>query len=503
MKRNILKDTILLTVIQMMLDGIGLLLNAFMTKHLGAEAIGVLTLTGSFFRLASMIASGNVFLCASRFISEELGKEYRNPKKVLGYCLKVSLFLSIIVSLLMSLTAPWCSVQFLKSSDLMNPIRLMAVSLPLVTVTACLKGYCNACCKAGICAVSDAVNFLTHTVLTACTVWFISPSTHAGICYMTAFCTIGSELVTLIYLLFCLPSCQTEATGSVSISLKKYIKLAVPVMAGSALTSFLSSANDALVPVTLRQSGNSSAEAFSQFGIFEAIVIPVLFFPSTVFVSLSGILVTEIARENAGCHKDRITCMSEKIIRQTIVFAVFVTEIFILFGEEIGILLDGGETAGKTIALIAPVVPFIYLEIVLESIIKGIGAQAFSSLNYLAEYIVRISCVLIFIPILGFYGIVLSYYASNIFGNLSRLRKVIKETGMEFSVVRLIGIPIFSAVLSGEFIKMLFHILHTAPEQNLLSMLLFTALCCPVYLLIQKELFQLNLNILPEKNRLR
>ena len=134
MKRNILKDTILLTVIQMMLDGIGLLLNAFMTKHLGAEAIGVLTLTGSFFRLASMIASGNVFLCASRFISEELGKEYRNPKKVLGYCLKVSLFLSIIVSLLMSLTAPWCSVQFLKSSDLMNPIRLMAVSLPLVTV---------------------------------------------------------------------------------------------------------------------------------------------------------------------------------------------------------------------------------------------------------------------------------------------------------------------------------------------------------------------------------
>ena len=79
----------------------------------------------------------------------------------------------------------------------------------------------------------------------------------------------------------------------------------------------------------------------------------------------------------------------------------------------------------------------------------------------MAEYIVRISCVLIFIPIMGFYGIVLSYYASNIFGNISRLLHVIKKTGMEFSLVKLFGIPIFSAVLSAELMKMLFHTIRT------------------------------------------
>ena len=157
--------------------------------------------------------------------------------------------------------------------------------------------------------------------------------------------------------------------------------LAIPVMAGSALTSFLSSANDALVPVTLKQSGNSSAEALSQFGIFEAIVIPVLFFPSTVLVSLSGILITETARENSACNKSRITCMAEKAVQKTIIFAVFVTEILILLGDEIGELLGGGITAGRTIALIAPVVPFIYLEIVLESIIKGTGAQTWRNIS--------------------------------------------------------------------------------------------------------------------------
>ena len=491
MRRNILKDTILLTAIQMLLDGLGLLLNAFMTRQLGSESMGILTLTGSFFRLAAMTAGGNVFLCASRFISEELGKPERNPQKILSYCMTVSLILSFVISGLIILFAPWCSTHFFDTDGLTAPIRLMAISLPFITMTACLKGYCNACCKTGICAASDAIDFLVHTALTAGAVWLITPVTPAGLCYMTALCTIGSTAVSLLFLIIAMPSCKTEQTGNVSIPLREYIRLAIPVMAGSALTSFLSSANDALVPFTLRQSGDSSAEAFSQFGMFEAIVIPVLFFPSTILVSLSGILVTEIARESASCNKSRITHIAEKVIRQTIVFAVFITMILLLFGDSIGELLGGGTVAGRTIVLIAPVVPFIYLEIILESIIKGIGAQAFSSLNYLAEYIVRISCVLIFIPILGFYGIVLSYYTSNLFGNISRLITVIKRTGMEFSLVRMLGIPVFSAVLSAQLILILYHIIHIQPDQNLIGMGIFAILSCGVYFLIQRELFHL------------
>ncbi|MDE7094825.1 MAG: oligosaccharide flippase family protein [Oscillospiraceae bacterium] len=500
MKRNIMKDTILLTVIQMSLDGLGLLLNAFMTRQLGTESMGVLTLTGSFFRLAAMTASGNVFLCASRFISEELGKQERNPKKILAYCLLVSLVLSILISGIIIIFAPWCGMHFLKSEELTAPIRLMALSLPLITITACLKGYCNACCKTAICAISDAIDFLIHTGLTAGAVWLITPVTHAGLCYMTALCTIGSTAVSLIFLLFAIPSCKAKKTGKASISLKKYIQLAIPVMAGSALTSLLSSANDALVPITLQQSGDSSTQALSQFGIFEAIVIPVLFFPSTLLVSLSGILVTETARETASCNKIRITYMTEKVIRQTIIFAIFIIMLLLLFGDEIGELLGGGITAGKTIVFIAPVVPFIYLEIILESIIKGIGAQAFSSLNYLAEYVVRISFVLIFIPILGFYGIVLSYYASNLFGNISRLVLVIKRTGMEFSFIRMLGIPIFSAILSAQLIMLVFHVIHILPNQNIFSMIMFAILSCVIYLMIQKELFHLHTQASPVCN---
>ncbi len=495
MRRNIAKDTFLLTVIQMLLDGLALLLNVFMTNSLGTEAIGVLALTGSFFSLASITASGNVFLCASRFISEELGKNNSSPSRVLRYCIGISLALSLIVAAILIVFAPFFSVRFLKSAALAAPIRLMAFSLPLLTITACLRGYFNASCHTGICAISDTVGFIIRCVLMVGIVWWITPSTNAGICMMTASCTIAGSLATLIYLLWSYRSRRAANTGNVSISLLRYIKLAVPVMAGSILTSFLSSANDALVPLTLQQAGNSTSDALSQFGIFEAIIIPTLFFPSTILCSLSGILVTETARESAACNKIRITMLSEKVIRQTIVFAVFVTAMLLLFGHKIGILLGGGEIAGKMIVLLAPVVPFIYLEIVLESIIKGIGAQAFSSLNYLAEYFIRISVVLIFIPLFGFYGIVLSYYASNVCGNIARLFMIVRKTDLRPRWEKLLGIPLFSAVFAIEILNLLFAVIHVSPHSGIPAMCLYALLCGGLYLAVQRILFSLgNIN---------
>ena len=492
MKRNILKDTILLTVIQMSLDGLALVLNIYLTRQLGTEAIGILTLTGSFFRLASMISNGNAFLCVSRFISEELGKKERDPRQVMRYSITASLVLSLVSAAVLIVFAPWCSIRFLNSPAFSAPIRLMACSLPLFAVAACVRGWFNACCRSGLCAAADTVDFLVRSLLMILAIRMIPGKIPETLCSLTAVSMIAGAAAQLLFLLCFLPGCRAERTGRASMTLTGYIKLAVPVMAGSALTSLLSSANDALVPVTLRQAGNSTAEAFSQFGIFEAIILPTLFFPSTILCSLAGILITETAREKAAGRIWRITALTEQIVRKTIVFAVYVTSILILLGRTLGELLGGGEVAGKMIVLLAPVVPFIYLEIVLESIIKGIGAQAFSSVNYLCEYIIRISFVLIFIPIIGFYGIILSYYASNICGNLSRIVCIIRKTGMKPALMQIAGIPVFSAVFSVQVTRLLFAMLHAAPGENIMTMCLFAGADAFLYLLIQRGLFHLS-----------
>ena len=51
-KSKILRDTILLTAMQLLLDTSALLLNAFITRRLGASAIGILTLMQESFQTA-------------------------------------------------------------------------------------------------------------------------------------------------------------------------------------------------------------------------------------------------------------------------------------------------------------------------------------------------------------------------------------------------------------------------------------------------------------------
>ena len=46
-KNKIVRDTLLLTVMQLLLDTASLFMNAFITRRLGAEAIGILSLMGS------------------------------------------------------------------------------------------------------------------------------------------------------------------------------------------------------------------------------------------------------------------------------------------------------------------------------------------------------------------------------------------------------------------------------------------------------------------------
>jgi len=226
-------------------------------------------------------------------------------------------------------------------------------------------------------------------------------------------------------------------------------------MGGSILTAVLSSTNDALIPICLRQYGDSAGNALGQFGVFEGIVIPTLFFPSVVLCSLSGIIVSEAARAKAAENRMRIKQITERIKACTLMYSVFAAAVLIRFGSRIGELLGGGDLAGRMITMIAPVVPFIYMEIVLESMIKGMGLQSFSSLNYLAEYIIRIAAVLILVPRIGFYGIVISYYASNVFGNCSRFVRIIRETEAKSALLRTLLLPVvlvFSTMSLSELI---------------------------------------------------
>jgi stage V sporulation protein B len=195
---------------------------------------------------------------------------------------------------------------------------------------------------------------------------------------------------------------------------------------------------------------------------------------------MSGMIVSESARAAAARNSERIRSLTTRLIEYTMIYAVFASAVLIRFGRPLGHTLGGGELAGGLISAIAPVVPFIYMEIVLESMIKGMGQQSFSSLNYLAEYVIRIAAVLILVPRFGFVGIAVSYYASNIFGNISRFIKVIRTSGIQFRPFRMIISPVAYAFMTMALTELLFRLLSLSGD-SAVKMVLFTIVWLAAY----------------------
>ena len=491
-KSKIVRDTALLTIMQLILDTMALMLNVFITKQIGSSAIGILSLMGSFLGLAGIVSNGNAYICTSRLVSEEFGKPTGDPNAILFYGIKFCLMLSITVSAVILIFANGISQRFFSNVNMTAAIRFMPIALVTGAISACIKGYFNACRNASVAAVSEILDFGIKCVVIVVFSLIKGVSGEEEACDIMIGGIIAGNCASMLYLGISYLCMHKKFFTKCSINFREYIAYSIPIMGGGILTSVLSGTNDALIPICLRMYGDSAGDALGKFGIFEAIVIPILFFPSVVMCSISGIVVSEAARASAAGNRCRIKYITERLNSWTLMYSVFAAAFIMRFGSIIGEKLGGGELAGSIITMIAPVIPFIYMEIILEALIKGLGLQSFSSVNYLFEYIIRIVTVVLLIPRIGFFGVVISYYASNIFGNCMRFLKVIKSTEARAALCGTLIFPIILAFGTMSVVELFFRLTKNK-IYSIMEMLFFGIIWGGVYFAVFSALGKVKL----------
>lgn len=425
--KSITRDTIILTAVSLILQGLSLLLNIFITRALGTVMVGVTSLIFSFYAFVIVLSNGNIFTSTSRFVSEEIGKR-GNIEKIVGYALKFGLLLSGGFMLAIFILAKRIGMGALHSETSVVAIRIMALSLPLGAVASCLKGYFHACRKIRCPCISDVLEFIFKAVV----IISMTPFVTAGkldVFSAISISIVAGEIASCGYLciIYALTKNPASAVGPASINgIFRYIAAIFPIALSGYIYVLLSGANEALVPITLKMFSGSSDIALSQYGIFEAIIIPILFFPTGILQSLSVILVPEIAREKAAGRIMRVRFLARKALGRGLLWAGLIGGILFFFGEKIGAIACDDALAGSALHTLSFVVPFIYLEILMEGVLKGLGEQNFSTAVGAVEYILRVACVVIFVPMLGFDGVLVSYFVSNISCNLLRFFKLIR-----------------------------------------------------------------------------
>ncbi|MBQ7131514.1 MAG: oligosaccharide flippase family protein [Oscillospiraceae bacterium] len=443
--KSITKNVVFLTVMNVLMQSLGLIVNVCITRQLGTATIGSVSLLGTFYGLLCIIASANVFVCTSRLGAGEEGRG-GNSDAILRYALIFSLTVTAFTCIGATLLCDYI-LSRMKTTLTKKAVMLLLCGLPLSSIGAAYKGFFNSKRMQYIPAFADISEFLVKSGVLMFFVQFFVKGNRLDIYSSIALSTICGESVSLILMLVMRKIKCEKSRSKVSMSFGRFVLLSVPIMLNSYVCAFLSSANDFLMPLTLRQSGSNMTDALSKFGIFEAIVLPILFFPSCVISSLSSIILPEVSRALGKNRTDEVNRLTGKAAKITLTYSIFIACVIYFKGSQIAQIISNEPLAGKTLCLLCPIIPFIYLEIILEAIIKGLGKHGFSSINYLAEYVVRISLLLVCVPLMGFGGVIISYAMSNICGNTARIVMLTMHKAMTVKPFEYIVLPfVFSLV---------------------------------------------------------
>ena len=115
----------------------------------------------------------------------------------------------------------------------------------------------------------------------------------------------------------------------------KILGISLPLSAASYMNSILRTVENTLIPARLLLYGLPSETAISLYGMIKGMVLPLLFFPSSILTSMSSLLIPAVARENALANEKSVSRTLSQVIHFTAISGIWVVAVFVSFPDKI------------------------------------------------------------------------------------------------------------------------------------------------------------------------
>ena len=458
-KKLFLKNGLIMAVSALMIRTMNMFFRVFMADTMGAEGIGLYQLIMSIYLFYSTISTSGVLLTATRLFSDFSARgEYGKAGYSVNKCLLISLFIGLIFGGIMFLTSDSVAENFLHDMRTANAMKLLAPSLPFMSVSACIRGYFTARRKTLPTSIDQLLEQVIEMGVFAGAFAFLQPDTLEKACCTAVLGTTFAEMISLIYSMICYCmdmkklNCRSEKVNGLA---KKIMPVAVPVMVNSCLRNGLSAVENVLIPFGLKKNGADSSNALAQYGIITGMVMPVIAFPTVFILPFSSLIVTEMSENFAKKHNKSIQYISSKMFGLTLFYSLPVMVIFIFFGKNICESLYHNENAGMFLAMLAPIVPFMYLDCVVDGILKGLNEQTSYMIFNLIDAIVRVILTYLLLPKFGVFGIVTVIIVSEFLNTVMSIARLVKVTAIKIKIFEWVIFPLMSIVIPCLLMKFL------------------------------------------------
>lgn len=374
-------------------------------------------------------------LSSTRLISEEKSYGYfGNIPTIIKNCLKYCLFFSSLSILIMLIFTPYIYNVILGNTIPVYLLYILAIALPICSISSCLNGYFMALQKITIVIVSQLLEVLIQVFIVYICYKSNLFNRADNICLVLIISLVISDICSFLYLIYkyYLDYKKYKNLTKTKLSFKKQIyKISLPVALTTYIKSGLSTLKNSLIPVAFVSYGLSYNNALSYYGIISGTVLALLMFPFTFIGSYSNLLIPELSTYNVKNDSRKIIRIAKKSISITFIFSVFVTIIFIIFAHWINTSLYKTLDIEFYIKILAPIIIYIYMDNVIDSLLKSLDLQVFVMAINIIDLIISIVFIKFLIPIFGINGYIFILYFSEIFNFLLSLFALKKKFNLK------------------------------------------------------------------------
>lgn len=452
LKKFLLNGSIL-TLTSLLLRAIGVSFNVYISNLVGAEAMGLFTLISTVYSLALTLATSGVGLAATKLVSEALASETsgaRSVRSVMRSAIIYALIFSGIASALLYTLAEPISISVLKDARCISSLRVLSLTLIPISLSSVICGYFSAVRKVYKNALSQIAEQLIR--IAACSMlltrFFANDIESACVCIALGG-TLSEILSFLIRSVDYLWERHRQGRESAEMGPRVHIaRSALPVAMSTYLRSALITIEHILIPRGLERSGTLREKALAAYGTVQGMVFPIIFFPSAILSSFAGLLVPELSRSFARSDRRDIQRIVSNVFESALIFGIGCAGIMTSFSYAIGKMIYPTSDAGAYISLIAPLIPIMYLDTAVDSMLKGLNEQVYSMGVNILDSLSSVILVSILIPRYGILGYILTVYFTETLNATLSITRLLKITSITPLIRRRIFSPLLAVIIA-------------------------------------------------------
>ncbi len=437
--RRLAANTAITTLASIFTQALGLWFQSALARRIGAAGLGLMGLITSVGSLAATFAISGIRFASTRLVAEEMGMGRMG--RILGLIRRCLAYAAVCGGL--AGAALWSSSGFVAGrllGDLRasTALKVLSVGMPFLSAGAVLGGYFTGTCRAGMALGGPVSEETVRVGVTFALLAAFKSSDPRMTCAFAAAGSAAGEVVSFLVMAFLYifdKKRPRPETRPVPGQLKRITSVAVPLAFTAYARVALKTLQQLLIPMGLTKSGASAQRALAGYGTVRGMAMPVITFPMVLFASVSELVVPELTEEQMRGNGEEIQRSAKSLLKFTLYLSAASALFVLCFSKKLGAVLFSSDEAGRFIALLAPLMPVMYLDHVTDGMLRGLGEHMFTMGLNLMDSLVSTTAMWFILPRFALDGYIAVVYISEIFNFALSLKRLVRVTSGETPAV--------------------------------------------------------------------